>query len=38
MGIDTLNLRVRVGWFTRTEVVQQQGWYLLGPSHGRCGY
>jgi hypothetical protein len=35
-GIGTLSLRVRVGWFTRTEIIPQQGWYLLGPSHGRC--
>jgi hypothetical protein len=36
-GIDQLYLRVRVGWFTRTEIVQlTQGWYLSGPSHGRC--
>ena len=35
-GTGTLSLRVRVGWFTRTEIIPQQGWYLLGPSHGRC--
>jgi hypothetical protein len=35
-GIDQLYLRVRVGWFTRTEVVPQQGWYLIGPHHRRC--
>jgi hypothetical protein len=35
-GIDQLYLRVRVGWFTRTEIIPQQGWYLMGPSHGRC--
>jgi len=35
-GIDVLRLRVRVGWFTRTESIPQQGWYLIGPSHGRC--
>jgi hypothetical protein len=35
-GIDQLYLRVRVGWFTRTEIIPQQGWYLVGPSHGRC--
>lgn len=36
-GIDQLYLRVRVGWFTRTETIQlTQGWYLAGPSQGRC--
>jgi hypothetical protein len=35
-GINALNLWVRVGWFTRAEVIPQQGWYLIGPSHGRC--
>jgi hypothetical protein len=35
-GIDQLNLRVRVGLLTRTEIIPQQGWYLTGPSHGRC--
>jgi hypothetical protein len=36
-GIDGLSLRVRVGWITRTEVVRlDQGWYLSGPSQGRC--
>jgi hypothetical protein len=35
-GIDTISLRVRVGWFTRTERIPQQGWYLVGPSQGRC--
>jgi hypothetical protein len=25
-GIHTLALRVRVGWFTRTEIISQQGW------------
>jgi hypothetical protein len=36
-GIDTLFLRVRVGWFTRTETIPlDNGWYLVGPSHGRC--
>jgi hypothetical protein len=34
--IDQLNLRVRIGWFTRTELIPQQFWTLLGPSHGRC--
>jgi hypothetical protein len=36
VGISTLSLRVRVGWFTRTESIQQQSWYLVGPSHGKC--
>lgn len=36
-GIDQIFLRVRVGWFTRTEIIPQQGWYLTGPSHGHCG-
>jgi hypothetical protein len=35
-GINALNLWVRVGWFTRAEVIPQQGWYLIGPSRGRC--
>jgi hypothetical protein len=35
-GINQLNLRVRIGWFTKTEVIPQQGWYLTGPSHSRC--
>ena len=35
-GIHTLALRVRVGWFTRTEIIPQQAWYLLGPSRGHC--
>lgn len=35
-GIHTLALRVRVGWFTRTEVIPQQAWYLVGPSRGHC--
>jgi hypothetical protein len=36
-GIVGLSLRVRVGWITRTEVVRlNQGWYLSGPSQGRC--
>ncbi len=37
VGIDTLYLRVRVGWFTRTETVPlNQGWYLSGPGHSGC--
>jgi hypothetical protein len=35
-GIDVLYLRVRVGWFTKIEAIPQEGWYLVGPSHGRC--
>jgi hypothetical protein len=35
-GIDVLYLRVRVGWFTKTEAIPQEEWDLLGPSHGRC--
>jgi hypothetical protein len=35
-GINRILLRVRVGWFTRTEIIPQQGWYLTGPSHGHC--
>jgi hypothetical protein len=35
-SIDTLALRVRVGWFTRTEIIPQQSWTLIGPSRGRC--
>jgi hypothetical protein len=35
-GIDQIFLRVPVGWFTRTEVIPQQSWYLVGPSHSHC--
>jgi len=35
-GINQVFLRVRVGWFTRTQKIPQQGWYLVGPSHGHC--
>jgi hypothetical protein len=36
-GIDQLMLRVRVGWFTRTEVIPlDQEWAVSGPSHGGC--
>jgi hypothetical protein len=36
-GIGHLALRVRVGWLTRTEVVQlPQDFYLSGPSRGPC--
>jgi hypothetical protein len=32
-----LYLRVRVGWFTRTETIPlNEIWVLKGPSHGRC--
>ena len=37
IGTDQLTLRVRVGWLTRTEVIQlPMGFYLSGPSHGPC--
>jgi hypothetical protein len=36
-SIDTLALRVRVGWFTRTEIIPLgQAWAVTGKSHGRC--
>lgn len=36
-GQTRLILRVRVGWFTRTEIIPlDHGFYLIGPSHGRC--
>ena len=36
-GQTRLILRVRVGWFTRTEIIPlNHGFYLIGPSHGRC--
>ncbi len=36
-GMDTIALRVRVGSFTRTEVVPlDQSWDLSGPSQGPC--
>jgi hypothetical protein len=36
-SIDTLALRVRVGWFTRTEIIPLgQAWALTGKSHGPC--
>jgi len=35
-GINVLYLRVRVGWFTKTEAIPQEDWLLIGPSHGRC--
>jgi hypothetical protein len=34
-GINDLYLRVRVGWFTRTETIPQEVWDLVGPSQGR---
>jgi len=36
-SIDQLSLRVRIGWFTRTEIIPlDQAWALTGPSHGSC--
>ena len=36
-GIGQLALRVRIGWFTRIDVIQlPEGFYLSGPSHGPC--
>lgn len=35
-GITTLALRVRTGWFTRTQMIPQQGWYLIGPKGSHC--
>jgi hypothetical protein len=36
-SIDSLALRVRVGWFTRTEIIPLgQAWALTGKSHGPC--
>lgn len=36
-GTDQLTLLVRVGWLTRTEVIQLPlGFYVSGPSHGPC--
>jgi hypothetical protein len=36
-SIDSLALRVRVGWFTRTEIIPLgQAWGLTGKSHGPC--
>ena len=35
--IQQIPLRVRVGWFTRTESIPLgQGWGVSGPSHGLC--
>lgn len=37
-GIDQLSLKVRIGWFTRTELVTlPEAWYLAGPSNAHCG-
>jgi hypothetical protein len=37
-GTDDVSLRVRIGWFSRTETIPLgQGWYVAGPSRGRCG-
>jgi len=36
-GVTQLILRVRVGWFTRTEVIPlSNGFYLIGPSQDHC--
>jgi hypothetical protein len=36
-SIDSLALRVRVGWFTRTEIIPLgQAWAVTGKSHGPC--
>jgi hypothetical protein len=36
-SIDTVALRVRVGWFTRTEIIPLgQAWAVAGISHGPC--
>jgi hypothetical protein len=35
--MDQISLRVRVGWFTRTEKIPLlQGWGVSGPSQGGC--
>lgn len=35
--MDEISLRVRVGWFTRTEVIPlRQGWGVSGPSQSGC--
>jgi hypothetical protein len=37
MGNDRLAIDVRVGGLDREEIVPlRQGWYVTGPSHGRC--
>jgi hypothetical protein len=36
-GATRLILRVRVGWFTWTEVIPlSNGFYLIGPGQGHC--
>ena len=35
-GISELTLRVRVGWITRTEVIQLPQGFFLGPGKGHC--
>jgi hypothetical protein len=35
-GIKQLNLRVRVGWFTRSELIPMQYWYLTVPGNSNC--
>ena len=34
--IDQLNLRVRVGWFTKTELIPMQYWALTVPGNSNC--
>lgn len=36
-GIDQVSLRVRVGWLTRTEVIQLNQGFFLGPNGRPCG-
>jgi hypothetical protein len=37
LGIQQIQLRVRVGWLVETDTIPLfQGWYLSGPSHGPC--
>ena len=37
IGISQIELRIRVGWITRTETIELgEGWYLAGPSHRCC--
>ena len=36
-GVTRLILRIRLGWFTRTEVIPlSNGFYLIGPSQDHC--
>jgi hypothetical protein len=36
-SVNTLAVRVRVGWFTRTEIIPlDQAWALIGTSHTSC--